>query len=260
MATVTELHMGHDELIAALSMADIFYLITGAANEAAVRVAAAADTPATYNGMPRRHTRISERVNETTWKIRVHYESYIATPLADAFTFDTTGGSQHITQSILTRGAYAPPTKTAPDLQEAIGFDGKNVNGVDIDSPVFAFTETHQMDDADVDQAYKLAVFALTGRVNNAAFRGFAEGECLFRGAVGSQNNGGDWQITYKFASLPNVAGLTVGTITGISKFGWDYMWIAYAEAVDQSTVIKRPSAVYVEKVYHAGDFTTLEI
>lgn len=260
MATVTQLHIGNDELIAALSMADVFYLVTDAADEAAVRVAATADTPTSYNSMPRRSTRIEERVNETTWKIRVHYEPYTVTSSDDVFTFDTTGGSQHITQSILTRGAYAPATKTAPDLDGAIGFDGERVNGVDIESPIFAFTETHSMDDADVDLAYKLAVYGLTGTVNNATFRGFTEGECLFQGAVGSQNLNGDWTITYKFAASPNVNGLTIGAITGIAKFGWDYMWVLYQEAVDQGFVIKRPAAVYIEKVYQAGDFSLLEI
>jgi hypothetical protein len=66
--------------------------------------------------------------------------------------------------------------------------------------------------------AYKLTVFALTGRVNNSAFKGFAAGECLFLGAAGTKRASGDWEITFRFAASPNVTGLTIGDITGIDK------------------------------------------
>jgi hypothetical protein len=54
--------------------------------------------------------------------------------------------------------------------------------------------------------------------VNDSGFKGFAAGECLFLGAAGTKRGSGDWEIGYRFASSPNVTGLTVGDITGINK------------------------------------------
>ena len=56
--------------------------------------------------------------------------------------------------------------------------------------------------------------------------------------------------------------GLTVGDITGIDKKGWEYMWVRYADAEDTTAkaIVKKPVAVYVEKVYDAGNFADLGI
>jgi hypothetical protein len=137
-----------------------------------------------------------------------------------------------------------------------------SVEGVDVTVPVYNFSETHYIADAAVTGAYKAALFGLTGRVNNAAFKRFAAGEVLFLGASGSKRGDEDRQITFKFAASPNVTGLTVGTITGIAKGGWQYMWVLYEEQEDAtaSKLVKRPKAVYVERVYYDGNFSALGI
>ena len=50
--------------------------------------------------------------------------------------------------------------------------------------------------------------------------------------------------------------------ITGINKWGWEYLWVRYADAEDATAkaLVKRPVAVYVEKVYDVGDFGLLGI
>jgi len=128
--------------------------------------------------------------------------------------------------------------------------------------PVYNFSETHYIDAGFVTQAYKLTLFALTDRVNNSVFRGFAAGEVLFLGASGSKRGEEDWEITFRFAASPNVEGLTIGNIPNINKKGWEYIWVRYADAEDLAakTLVKKPIAVYVEKVYHDGDFSGLGI
>ena len=61
---------------------------------------------------------------------------------------------------------------------------------------------------------------------------------------------------------VPNKTGLTVGDITDIDKKGWEYMWVRYADAEDATAkaIVKKPVAVYVEKVYEEGDFSGLGI
>jgi hypothetical protein len=79
-------------------------------------------------------------------------------------------------------------------------------------------------------------------------------------GAAGSKRGAEDWEITYKFAASPNRTGIVVGEITGISKKGWEYMWVRYADAEDAAAkaIVKKPVAAYVEKVYEDGNFGVL--
>jgi hypothetical protein len=134
------------------------------------------------------------------------------------------------------------------------------VEGTDVTVPVYNFTETHYLPDSAVTGAYKAALFQLTGRVNNASFKGFAAGEVLFLGASGAKRGTDDWEITYRFAASPNVTGLAVGPITGITKLGWDYLWVRYADAEDENVLVKQPIAAYVERVYELGNFGALGI
>ncbi len=257
-ATIEQIWDANDEVIAAISSADVAYNVHDVADEAEVRAAAATLTPTTYNGMPRRSTRIEARLGPTEWRIRVHYEPYERSP--SSYSFEIGGGTQHVTNSIATVGAYGAPGVTPPNLQGAIGYDGERVNGIDINVPVFSFSETHYFDADDVDQAYKLKLFNLCSTMNNAAFRGHASGECLFVGASGTQREGEKWELTYRFSASPNRTGISVGAITGIAKLGWHYLWVLYGDDESAGFVIKRPVAAYVEQVYQFGNFAELQI
>jgi len=152
------------------------------------------------------------------------------------------------------------PGKTAPDCKGAIGVTADSVEGVDITVPVYQFSETHYLADTLVTPAYKATLFALTGKVNNAAFKGFAAGEVLFLGASGSRRGYGDWEITFRFAASPNVTNLTIGDITGINKKGWEYLWVRYSDSEDAvaKALVKKPVAVYIEQVYPYGDLNLM--
>jgi hypothetical protein len=265
-ATLHELFAGRTETMGAKPKAEIAYVVLGAVDEAEVRAIAQAQIPLAYLGIPRSSITLDERLNATTWKVRASFEiaegSSSEAP-QPVFNFDTGGGTQHITQSLQTVGRYGPQASTA--LGGAIGFDGQNVAGVDITVPVYQFSEAHVFSPVFVTPAYPIALMSLTGAVNNAPFRGFAAGEVLFLGASGSRRGQGiddPWEITFKFAASPNRTGMTVGSITGIQKRGWDYLWVQYGEDVDAAakTLIKKPIAVYIEQVYPFGNFGALGI
>jgi hypothetical protein len=133
---------------------------------------------------------------------------------------------------------------------------------VDIVVPTYKWTETFRLPAAIVTGAYKASLFGLTGRVNNLAFRGFQPEEVLFEGARGSRRGAGDWEISFAFAASPNVTGMSVGSITGINKKGWDYLWCRYADFEDEAAqmLVKRPVAVIVNRVYPSGNFSLLGI
>ncbi len=56
------------------------------------------------------------------------------------------------------------------------------------------------------------------------------------------------------------MADLNLGTIAGIDKEGWHYLWVRFTEDEDTNarTLIKRPISAYVEQVYPYGDFALL--
>jgi|YNPBryantNP2012_1023418.scaffolds.fasta_scaffold00064_8 hypothetical protein len=241
---------------------DLIFVARGTDDDIAAKTAILAIAPVYYDGLVRQSLSI-ERIAEDVWEGTVRYGPRQPPQMGDSsYQFETGGGTQHITHSIQTVGRYAPPGKTAPDFQGAIGVTHDNVEGVDITVPVYNFSETHYIAVELVTNSYKATLFYLTGKVNNAPFRGFATGEVLFLGASGSQRGQEDWEITFKFAASPNVQNMTIGDITGINKKGWEYLWVRYADDVDANAnaLIKKPIAAYVEQVYQYADFSLLGI
>jgi hypothetical protein len=240
----------------------LVYIVRGTTDDLAAKTALIAASPVLYDGLVRQSLHL-ERIAEDIWEGTVQYGNVQPPATGEStYHFDTGGGTQHITYSLQTVGRYAPPGKVAPDFRGAIGVTHDNVEGVDITVPVYNFSETHYIPSAWVTPAYKATLFFLTGKVNANPFRGFAPGEVLFLGASGSKRGHEDWEITFRFAASPNITGLTIGDITGISKRGWEYLWVRYAD--DEDTVakvlIKKPIAVYVEQVYPYGNFAGLGI
>lgn len=255
--------------------AELLFIIKGTSHEADALAALDASATEWYYGLLRQPLDIEPIHVDTTkddasiWLGTARYQnpSYQQQePPAtgdSSFSFDTSGGTQHITQSLSTINRYAPSGKTAPDHKGAIGVTSDSVEGVDITTPVYTWSETHYLSDSVMTLGYRGSLFSLTGRVNSASFKGMAADECLFLGAAGSQRGSGeDWEINFRFAGSPNKTNITIGTITGIAKKGWEYLWVEYANDLDPAAkrMVKTPLAAHVEKVYEDGDFSILEI
>ncbi|NLX57683.1 MAG: hypothetical protein GXY74_01185 [Phycisphaerae bacterium] len=244
---------------------DLAYQVMGTSDDQAAYDAVAAGAPASYRGMVRDTISLEPTERTDLWYATVRYvppggqKKDPPETGESSFSFDTGGGTQHITQSLSTSGRYGQSGDSAPNFHGAIGVTSDSVEGCDITVPVYQFSETHYLADAQVNKA---AYFALTGKVNNAPFKGCAAGECLFLGASGSKRGTGDWEITFKFAASPNKTNITIGSITVASKKGWEYLWIRYHDVVDDTVnmIVKRPCGAYVEKVYEEGSFSALGI
>jgi len=212
-----------------------------------------------------------EYLGDDAWQVEVTYVKEGAEdpeqpdPLRRTRSFDTGGGTQHITQAEDERRFGSG----APDQQRAIGVDGDSVNGVDIVVPALTWTETYDVPHEFITAEYIKNLSRVTGTVNNAPFRTFPAGEILFLGASGSQEwdsdkGEGPWNLSYKFSQSPNAGpgqtlpSLTIGSITGVEKEGHDYMWIRYEDDVQSETLIKKPKSVYVNKVYRRENFGQL--
>lgn len=245
---------------------ELKYIVSGTADDLAAKAALAANTGVTYDGYTRQSVHVEAVGDPTislTWEGSVQYAVKQKEPETgeSSFSFDTGGGTQHITQSIETVQKYAA-SGTAPDFHGAIGATKDSVEGVDITMPVYNFSETHYFDPSVVTSAYKGLLFHKTGMYNNDSFKGFEPGEVLFLGASGSKRGKGDWEISFRFAASQNRSSIMVGSIGPISKKGWEYLWVRYEDAEDTAAkaLIKKPVAAYVEKVYYGTDFTSLGI
>ena len=204
-------------------------------------------------------------LGDNAWQVQVSYSKDGAEdgtePLKRARSFDTTGGTQHMTQ------AYAE-TKfgtNAPDQKKAIGVDANGVNGVDVVVPQLQWQESYDVPNSYVTSAWIRGVAGVTGTTNNGAFRGFEAGEVLFVGCSGSQEwddqkGRGPWSLSFRFVASKNVTGETIGDISGVAKKGHEYLWVRYEDAVDSNVLLKKPKAVYVNKVYREADFSALGI
>ncbi len=257
--TITEGYESRGFTLSAQSSRTLLFDIQGTDDETEVAALLEAEAPASYLGLAIESLG-AEPVGNGIWKGNARYVRLLD---QSEYTFDTGGGTQKVTQSLSTIASYAPSGLTPPDFGGAIGVSEDKVEGVDVTTRSYQFSETHRFNDTFViGGGYKIVLFNLTGRQNNASFKGLAAGECLFMGATGTKRGDELWSITYKFAASPNVTGLTVGSITGIDKLGWDYLWVRYADFEDTSafTLVKRPVAAYVERVIEPGDFSTLGI
>jgi hypothetical protein len=271
-AVITEHVESRSFTLGAQAVRELVFNIFEAPDEDSAKAAIVATVGASYEGLALDSVNADPVDGRTTWK---GYARYTRLSNGSEYTFDTGGGTQHMTQSLATVASYAPAGLVAPDFKGAIGVSEDKVEGVDVPSPAYQFTETHYIVDALVTQAYKNTLFQLTGNFNNASFKGFAAGECLFMGAAGSVRAGDlTWAITYRFMCSPNATGLQIGgtasgyyddfdgSITGIDKLGWDYLWVRYGDFEDSFAyaLVKQPVAVYVERVSKPGDFSLMNI
>jgi len=253
----------------AAESAEFAYILRGVADDSSARTLASNSTAVAYGTLARQSITIEPVHIDTTnadaciWDVTVQYGAKDEPEAGDepTFSFDTTGGTQHITQSKQNISKTAA-SGAAPDFKGAIGVTSNGVEGVDITVPVYAFTYTYYLAPEAVTQSFRMQVFALTGKVNSGSFRGFAAGEVLFLGATGSVRRGEKWEITFRFAASQNRTNIPVGTITVPSKKGWEYLWVKYAEQEDENakTLVQQPIAAYVERVYDEASFAPLEI
>ena len=201
------------------------------------------------------------------WNARVHYGERRTNPDTGeaSMSFEVGGGTQHITQSLQTVGAYGADGESPPETGGAIGVTQDDVEGVDIKVPTFSWSETHYLDENQVTMAYVNTLFRTYAHVNTLHFRQFAPGEVRFDGARAASrkdSQAGDWKVEFSFAASPNRNDIYVGNIGPIKKRGWEYLWVYYEKREDPETglTLPQPRAVYVEQVYRWADYRNLGI
>lgn len=226
------------------------YMASGTNDAAFVKSFALAATPAvvsTVQGTLYRQDLQIESQGHELFYITVPYGPRKNETGQFRLTFDTTGGTVHITASKETVGKFP---SDAANHKQLIGVHGDNVDGTDIVIPALRISVVfrHPLGMITIPQIKNLAGY--TGCVNSDTFLTFAPGEVLFLGASGSEGSDAETEVTYQFACSQNVSGLSIGDVASVVKKGHEVAWIAYKDDTDDGKPVKRPQAVYVERVY----------
>lgn len=185
-------------------------------------------------------------------------------PVPGSVSWDTSGHTEHMTQALSTQSWG--DGGLAPDFQGAINVSGTSVNGIDVVSPGMKYSETWILPvSLAMSCSYIGAIYSLTGTVNAKPFRCFGAGEALFLGARGQWSGDQPYvSVTFEFEARPNktIDLSESGTVLGavFEKKGWEYVWFLYKTDEDANTLIQRPVAVYLNRLYKELDWSGLQI
>ena len=268
-ATATELAESREITTGRNPSAELTYFVQGATAEADALSAVSAAAPSIFQGLVRQSVSVApigDPSEDGNWRGTARYGSANFTAPRETgesvYAYDTGGGSRNLKTSLSTT-SY--PTGAAPNHGGLINVRDGEVAGVDAVVPVFNFQETHYLSNVAAGSTFRTAVYNLTGKVNNATFKGLSAGECLFLGASGTvRGNDEDWEITLRFAASPNRSGLTIAGISGISVGGWQYVWVETKREEQtisgETRLVDVGQFVHVETIYDSGDFSPLDI
>lgn len=178
----------------------------------------------------------------------------------------TKGGTAHITQSLETvaRGSI-DESGFVPDFKGLINVQDGEAQGVDVQRPTWQHSVSISYPKTVVSDEYLRALYQLTGTVNDAAVWFFKRGELLFEGVDWSTreqtNDVGELEIwydfTFSFTGMPNTIVEREG-MSPLAKEGHQYYWVYTWPKKDEptETVVSRPVAAYVERMYEYSDFS----
>lgn len=240
--------------------ATLCYTASGTTDAAFVESYAVLNTAPMYNGLYRQDVIVDATASDM-FDVTVPYGP---APLMGNYRLscDTTGGTIHVSASRSTVSAYGTrldgSAAETSDNQQMIGVNQDSVDGTDIVIPAMKLTVNFQHDQGIVTLARMKQLARATGQVNSDTFLTFAPGEVLFLGMTCDEGSNTPTSVAYQFACSQNVTGLTIGSISNIVKAGWDYAWIHYKDAIVGQTPVKRPMAVYVERLYSTTSFVPL--
>jgi hypothetical protein len=226
-----------------------------------------ANAPATHGGFIYRSARY-DRLGPGLWMGTALYGAGAALPPAVEYTyeFDYQAPSEHIYQSLSTVADYAPAGLVAPDFHGAINVKRSNgefeVQGIDLPPGNATSRFTFSPNNSYLTEEYELYIESIMGTVNSVAFHDRPAGSMRFVSCFGgASNTSSKATISFGFQYSPNLTSIVVSpSITVTSKNGHDLLWAYYEDNEDAAakSPVKRPRAVYVERVFRYADWSDI--
>lgn len=265
MTYTSETHESREFSLGASESRVLRFYIDGTYSEDEAEEEARLIAPEIYRGLFRQTCRAT--CQNDAWEIEVTYgpgQSKTNEPWFHEWHLRVGSQQVHQTHSLATVNVYVPSGAEKTKTYNAIGIsdDGGTlrVDGVDTDVSTFDWSETLQVPKPHFNAAYVNNLFVQRGRVASHQFRGpgnlvFESGEVLCAD-ISAEPNGADYvSVHFDFSASPNAKNLSIGGITGIQKYGWDYLWVWWANYLDGDQLTKRAKQVNVERIKQPGNF-----
>lgn len=233
------------------------YTIAGTTSAAIAKQLATTGTAqveATLEGILYRNDVKISPVGYGVWKAEISYGPLKTELGSYRLSFDTSGGTIHLTSSRQTVASYGT---SPPDHNQLIGVNGDNVEGVDAVIPALSVNCHFKHPAGFISLAQIKSLARYTGSVNDSPFLTFDAGEVLFLGARGTEGSETETEVEYTFAMSQNIEGLTIGSLT-IDKDGHDYLWFRWEDAVSNNKTAKQPQFAYVERIYPRANLASV--
>jgi hypothetical protein len=258
--------------------AEGIYMVTGISDPLELRLYVEEQLSGTYLHMAARKYSV-EPVSPDIWQVTVPYEQRLPEKKdkdrptgSKKLSFEIGGGTQTVKYSLQTMANYARDGApgSAPDYEKAINVSQQGEpDGTDIYVPSFTFSIKKYLPKAAMTSAYIKKLFQMCATTNNGDWVAtddqisidFVDQEVLFLGVSGSERNDDDYDLDFKFAASPGLEDGTAGSITGINKKGWEYLWAQFKPVehpTDLDKTIWVPYYVYVERMYKPTNFADL--
>jgi hypothetical protein len=231
---------------------------------------------ATYDGMPLTAIDLRDDYGDGDWVMSAKWEVQTANfggPTDGGegedpyeFSFDIGTASMKMTKSLGTVGYPFTEGDDVPNFENAIGVNEKGEpQGTDVITPTWTEEYTYRIPGAVMTLALRNALFRVVGKINDATFKYYEEGECRCDGARGARESDGHYRLTVRFSGQENEM-LAFGGEAVIPKKGWQYVWIwsqkdtvAVTSGGASAKYYKQtPRYMFVEDVYRSKDFSFL--
>lgn len=234
------------------------YVIDGTDDESTAQALVNAIVPATWGNLYKQTAELSHQ-GGGVWHVAVQYGPRNKQSGESEWSFSIGTTQIHTTHSLETVESYIPAGGTEVDYEQAINVVGKEgeieIEGVDIPSADLTWQETLYLPLAQFTSAYLAILRSAVGKTNASTFRIFGAQEVLLQGVSG-RPAGDTVALTFQYAASESKSGLTIGTITGIAKKGWEYLWVR----TEETDGVPEAVQVNVEKVIDTYDFATLGV
>lgn len=200
----------------------------------------------------------------------------------ESWEMDLTAGIEHIVEVRKTEDQtnYTSEGEEKENKSKSIGdtLDGK-IDGVDVYRPKATLTVTKYFEAKSISRNFMLIIYGMTGKTNDAEFKGWLPGSLLFLGARVRSAQEGFIPVVYTFLGSPEEKNIKIdirnsakgekGSITIKEKKGWHYLWFKQVswmeptgetdkggEAVEKKMIAT--GSAHVAKVYEEETFTKL--
>jgi hypothetical protein len=220
-----------------------------------------------------------ERVTNHSWRIQVLYQSQLNVidpvppgpppPGVIQYRFNYQAQPFHALYSledVSAKNANGQLAVKNPNIKNLVGIQNDNDKsrhvGLNISVPAVTFTLELIIANVGIGFAYQKKVEQLGGHLNNQGIWGAAKHELFLASVSGGPRSNLDWQINfgiaYKSSRLQRV-----GPVEMLVD-GHNEIWAIYEDKIvnvgTRSVILQSPLAVYVDRVWPEGNFSTLNL